>query len=144
MQKRSMFNLDYSYLSLPNKFYQLVNPALFSKPQTVLLNEVLLKELTIPFTNKEDLISFLLKNKGDDRTSSFAQAYAGHQFGNFTTLGDGRAIVIGEYNTPNNKRFDIQLKGSGRTLYSRGGDGKATVLVQICSYEVCKVWSCTA
>ena len=136
MQKRSMFNLDYSYLSLPNKFYQLVNPALFSKPQTVLLNEVLLKELTIPFTNKEDLISFLLKNKGDDRTSSFAQAYAGHQFGNFTTLGDGRAIVIGEYNTPNNKRFDIQLKGSGRTLYSRGGDGKATLKAMLREYLI--------
>ncbi len=136
MQKRPMINLDYSYLSLPNTFYQLVKPAAFSKPQTVLLNEALLKELSIPFANKEELLSFLVENKGVDKTSSFAQAYAGHQFGNFTKLGDGRAIVIGEYITPTNKRFDIQLKGGGRTLYSRGGDGKATLKAMLREYLI--------
>ena len=57
----------------------------------------------------------------------FAQAYAGHQFGNFTMLGDGRAIVLGEHITPSGQRYDIQLKGSGRTPYSRGGDGRAAL-----------------
>ena len=56
-----------------------------------------------------------------------AQAYAGHQFGNFTMLGDGRAMLIGEHITPSGERFDIQLKGSGRTPYSRGGDGRAAL-----------------
>ena len=117
-----MLNLEYSYLSLPGKFYQLVKPASFSKPETMLLNEALLEELTIPLTHQQDLVSFLLGNESDGKTSSFAQAYAGHQFGNFTNLGDGRALVMGEYITTFNQRFDIQLKGSGRTIYSRGGD----------------------
>ncbi|MPU17952.1 hypothetical protein FGL68_23375, partial [Acinetobacter baumannii] len=56
-----------------------------------------------------------------------AQAYAGHQFGHFTMLGDGRAVLIGEHITPLGERVDIQLKGSGRTPYSRGGDGKASL-----------------
>ena len=51
-------------------------------------------------------------------TSPFAQAYAGHQFGNFTMLGDGRAIILGEHMAPSEQRIDIQLKGSGRTPYS--------------------------
>ena len=60
-------------------------------------------------------------------SESIAQAYAGHQFGHFTMLGDGRAIVIGEHLTPDNKRFDIQFKGSGRTPYARGADGRAAL-----------------
>ena len=56
-----------------------------------------------------------------------AQAYAGHQFGHFTNLGDGRAILLGEHLTPDSRRVDIQLKGSGRTRYSRGGDGRAAL-----------------
>jgi len=122
-----MFKLEYSYLSLPAKFYQLEKPASFSKPEMVLLNDTLLEELNFPLKNQEDIISFLLGMQSDSNISSFAQAYAGHQFGHFTKLGDGRAIVMGEYLSPSNKRFDIQLKGSGRTLYSRGGDGKATL-----------------
>ena len=57
----------------------------------------------------------------------FAQAYAGHQFGNFTMLGDGRALMLGEYLTPSGQRLDLQFKGSGRTPYSRGGDGRAAL-----------------
>ena len=59
--------------------------------------------------------------------SPLAQAYAGHQYGGFTTLGDGRAILLGEQITPQGLRFDIQLKGSGRTPFSRGGDGRAAL-----------------
>jgi serine/tyrosine/threonine adenylyltransferase len=102
-----MFKLEYSCLSLPGKFYQLENPASFSKPEMVLLNDTLLEELNFPFKNQEDIISFLSGNQFDSNITSFAQAYAGHQFGHFTKLGDGRAIVLGEYVTPFNKRFDI-------------------------------------
>lgn len=129
-----MLKLEYSYLSLPSMFYQLVKPAALSKPETVLLNKALLEELNIPAINQEDIISALLSIEGITNNTSFAQAYAGHQFGGFTKLGDGRAIVIGEYITPQNERIDIQLKGSGRTLYSRGGDGKATLKAMLREY----------
>ncbi|MDZ5010925.1 hypothetical protein GNF77_18920, partial [Clostridium perfringens] len=66
-------------------------------------------------------------NKIPEGSMPLAQAYAGHQFGHFTMLGDGRAVLIGEHITPNGERVDIQLKGSGRTPYSRGGDGKAAL-----------------
>jgi serine/tyrosine/threonine adenylyltransferase len=131
-----MFKLEYSYLSLPGKFYQLENPALFSKPEMVLLNDTLLEDLNFPIKNQEDFLSFISGNQYDSAITSFAQAYAGHQFGHFTKLGDGRAIVLGEYVTTFNKRFDIQLKGSGRTLYSRGGDGKATLKAMLREYIV--------
>ena len=57
----------------------------------------------------------------------FSQAYAGHQFGHFTILGDGRAHILGEHISPDGKRYDIQLKGSGQTPYSRRGDGRAVL-----------------
>ena len=57
----------------------------------------------------------------------YAACYAGHQFGHLNILGDGRAIVLGEHITPTDERFDIQFKGSGRTAYSRGGDGRAAL-----------------
>src|SRR4051812_50075015 len=56
-----------------------------------------------------------------------AQAYAGHQYGGFTMLGDGRAILLGEHRTPSGRLVDIQFKGSGRTRFSRGGDGRAAL-----------------
>src|SRR5207237_8339627 len=60
-----------------------------------------------------------------DGCRPIAQAYAGHQFGGFTMLGDGRAIVLGEHRTPSGQLVDIQLKWAGRTQFSRGGDGRA-------------------
>lgn len=122
-----MFDLEYSYLSLPETFYQKVRPASFSKPELFLLNQPLLAQLHIKPANSHDFIAFLLNQKEDDAKGSFAQAYAGHQFGHFTKLGDGRAIVLGEFISPSNQRYDLQLKGGGRTAYSRGGDGKATL-----------------
>ena len=72
-------------------------------------------------------ISILSGNTKADDGAYISQAYAGHQFGHFTMLGDGRALLIGEQITPSNQRFDIQLKGSGRTPFSRGGDGRAVL-----------------
>jgi uncharacterized protein YdiU (UPF0061 family) len=122
-----MLYLEYSYLSLPATFYEKVKPSPFSKPELLLLNQALLDELHIQPQNPQAFLSFLLNQEEGDAFGSFAQAYAGHQFGHFTKLGDGRAIVIGEYVSATKQRYDLQLKGSGRTAYSRGGDGKATL-----------------
>jgi serine/tyrosine/threonine adenylyltransferase len=75
----------------------------------------------------EDGVAVFAGNQIPEGGSPLAQAYAGHQFGHFTMLGDGRAILLGEQITPQGERFDIQLKGPGRTPYSRGGDGRATL-----------------
>ena len=120
-----MFNFDYSYLSLPKKFYSLTKPRLNSCPKVFLLNDQICDKFKLNFNNKDELINLLFANK--NYRKSYAQAYAGHQFGHFTKLGDGRAIIIGEHVNKDNERFDIQLKGSGKTKYSRNGDGKATL-----------------
>lgn len=72
-------------------------------------------------------VTLLAGNRTPEGALPLAQAYAGHQFGNFTMLGDGRALLLGEQITPLGKLVDIQLKGSGRTPYSRGGDGRAAL-----------------
>ena len=75
-------------------------------------------------------------NRIPEGSLPLAQAYAGHQFGHFTMLGDGRAHLLGEQITPQGERFDIQLKGSGRTPYSRGGDGRAALGPMLREYIV--------
>lgn len=136
MQKNSPFNFTYSYLSLPDKFYSLVQPALFAKPEIFLLNKQLCNILNISTESQVDLMNTFLGQKSDKKSTSYAQAYAGHQFGHFTKLGDGRAIIIGEHLTENKQSFDVQLKGSGKTIYSRGGDGKATLKAMLREYLV--------
>ena len=69
-------------------------------------------------------------------SSTIAQAYAGHQFGHFTMLGDGRAVLLGEHLVSNTNRFDIQFKGSGRTSFSRSGDGRAVLGPMLREYTV--------
>ena len=120
-----MFNFDYSYLSLPKKFYSLTKPEVNSDSKVFLLNDQISDEFKLKIKNSEELINLLFSNK--NYRKSYAQAYAGYQFGHFTKLGDGRAIMIGEHVTKQNKRFDIQLKGGGITQYSRNGDGKASL-----------------
>lgn len=132
----NIFNFDNSYLSLPDKFFSKVNPSSASKPEQVLLNEDLLNELTIHSAREEALVSILSGNVVPQNTAPFSQAYAGHQFGHFTMLGDGRAILLGEHITTGNKRFDIQLKGSGQTPYSRSGDGRATLKAMLREYLI--------
>ena len=100
----------------------------------IIINETLLKEFGIKFKNSKELISYLQENVSKGNTSSFAQAYAGHQFVYFTKLGDRRAVILGEYKSSLKKRFDIQLKGSGKTKYSRGEDEKATLKTVLREY----------
>ncbi|WP_332648553.1 protein adenylyltransferase SelO [Lysinibacillus sp. 54212] len=123
------WNFDNSYLQLPSVFYSTVTLNKVKNPRLVILNEALAKRLNL---NIEDLktsaaIAMFAGNELPEEAARIAQAYAGHQFGHFTMLGDGRALLIGEHVTPHNERVDIQLKGSGRTPFSRGGDGRAAL-----------------
>lgn len=121
--------LENTYITLPEEFYSRQLPSIVPSPQLVVLNDSLASELGLnPDFFRQDLGTLVLAgSKIIEGTTPIAQAYAGHQFGYFTMLGDGRAILLGEYVTSKGERFDIQLKGSGRTPYSRGGDGKATL-----------------
>ena len=122
------WNFDNSYLRLPNIFYSLVNAEKFDNPELLLYNEILGKKLNLDVKNlSNDQLALILSGQKDSNNNFFSQAYAGHQFGHFTILGDGRALLLGEHINNENKRYDIQLKGSGRTPYSRNGDGKAAL-----------------
>lgn len=104
-----------------------LNPV--QKPKLVILNEQLASKLGLnglSLQSEEAILEFA-GNKEPVGSLPLAQAYAGHQFGHFNMLGDGRAILLGEHITPDNERVDIQLKGAGRTPFSRGGDGRAAL-----------------
>ena len=83
--------------------------------------------MNVQALQSNDGVAVLAGNQIPEGALPLAQAYAGHQFGHFTMLGDGRALLLGEQITPQGERVDIQLKGSGRTPYSRGGDGRAAL-----------------
>lgn len=128
-EKKKGWNFDNSYAHLPEIFYTKQNPALVPSPKLVVLNKVLAKSLglDINMLESQEGLEILAGNRIPEGSLPIAQGYAGHQFGHFTMLGDGRALLLGEQITPKGERFDIQLKGSGRTPYSRGGDGKAAL-----------------
>ncbi len=129
-------NFQDSYTNLPSIYYSSVKPSNFANPKLLLFNTDLANELNLGINNNDkEICDFLLGKKHKDKYF-FSQAYAGHQFGQFTILGDGRAVLLGEHITNDNKRFDIQLKGSGQTPYSRNGDGKATLGPMIREYLV--------
>jgi len=121
------WNFDNTYTRLPSKFYELSSLSPVRAPELVLLNEGLALELglSLEALRSKAGIFELAGTKVPNGALPLAQAYAGHQFGHFTMLGDGRALLLGETLTPGGARFDVQLKGSGRTAYSRGGDGRA-------------------
>ncbi len=124
------WNLEQSYLKLPGAFYTRQAPVPVSAPKLILFNRVLAKELGIDpdsFGSEDNLARIFSGNELPEGASPFAQSYAGHQYGGFTRLGDGRAIVLGEQIDPSGKRFDLQFKGSGPTPYSRRGDGRAAI-----------------
>ena len=130
--------LENSYTDLPEHFFTRIYPKPVSGPQLLLFNTDLAKSLGIdlPTDDKEMLAHFFSGNTVPDDVSPIAQAYAGHQFGHFSILGDGRAHLIGEQITPDKKRFDIQLKGSGPTPYSRNGDGRAALAPMLREYLI--------
>lgn len=128
-QDNKNLKLENTYCELPNIFYSKEIPQDILNPKLVEFNKELAEDLglDLKFLNSDEGIQFLLGNKLLDGSTPIAQAYAGHQFGHFTMLGDGRAILLGEFISRNGQRFDIQLKGAGKTKYSRGGDGKAAL-----------------
>ena len=124
-----IFQLESTYAELPQVLFSKLSPTPVRQPEVVLFNEKLADEIGLNLSDmsKEVRADLFAGNFVPEGTEPFAQAYAGHQFGNFTMLGDGRAIVLGEHLTPSGQRLDLQLKGSGRTPYSRGGDGRAAL-----------------
>lgn len=117
---------DNSYARLPQAFYSLQAPVPVSAPALVTVNRTLAAELGISLGDDADMASVFAGNLVPDGARPIAQAYAGHQFGGFSPqLGDGRAVLLGEVLDRDGRRRDIQLKGSGPTPFSRGGDGRA-------------------
>lgn len=114
-----------NYSKLPTDFYSEVSPAKFEKANLVFWNEGFASE----FKNRFSSNVFLSKVRGENSwlKDTLAMAYAGHQFGHFNILGDGRAVLVDEWKNEEGKLFDVHLKGSGETIFSRLGDGRATL-----------------
>ncbi|MEC8052262.1 MAG: YdiU family protein [Myxococcota bacterium] len=125
----SGFQFETTYTDLPQALHRFAKPSQVPSPKVTLLNDALAKELglTLETLSAEQQAQLLTGHTLAEGSVPFAQAYAGHQFGGFSILGDGRAHVLGEHLTPSGQRVDVQLKGSGRTPFSRGGDGLASL-----------------
>ena len=124
------FGFANTFARLPEHFYARVNPTSVLAPRLVKLNDELARDLGLDADSlrSEDGVAILAGNRVAEGSEPLAQAYAGHQFGSFVPqLGDGRANLLGEVLGRNGARYDIQLKGSGRTPFSRGGDGRAAI-----------------
>ena len=126
----STFIFDNSYARLPDRFFVRQQPTPVSAPRLVRINAPLARALGLDpqALSTTEAIAVLSGNRIADGSEPIATAYAGHQFGGFSPqLGDGRAVLLGEIVTPAGSRFDIQLKGSGPTRFSRRGDGRAAL-----------------
>jgi serine/tyrosine/threonine adenylyltransferase len=123
------WNFDNSYADLPGTFFSELDLNPVASPKLIVLNHSLAEYLGLDAKGlkDDDGVEVLAGNQVPEGGLPLAQAYAGHQFGHFTMLGDGRALLLGEHVTHTGERFDIQLKGSGRTPYSRRGDGRAAL-----------------
>ncbi|MCF7926566.1 MAG: YdiU family protein [Candidatus Izimaplasma sp.] len=124
---------EHNYVKLDPKLFSLITPKTYENTELIYFNQDLAKQLNITKLNSikgQNLLSGSLKEH-----LYFAQGYAGHQFGHFTILGDGRALNVGEFKN-NNIHYEIQLKGSGKTPYSRQGDGKATLYSMLREYLI--------
>ena len=131
MTKQQHIGWDFnnSYTTLSERLFAKQLPAAVPNPKMVCFNNELANTLGLDFStvSEDEKAQLFSGNLLPTGATPIAQAYAGHQFGHFTMLGDGRAILLGEHLSPNNKLFDIQLKGAGQTAFSRRGDGKATL-----------------
>ena len=126
------FNIDFknSYVDLPKNFYARLKPETVKAPKLIKINEKLAENLGIDLSNIEisNLEDVFSGNKILSNSDPIAMAYAGHQFGHWVPqLGDGRALLLGEVISKDGLRKDIQLKGSGKTPFSRSGDGRAWI-----------------
>ncbi|MCE9532802.1 MAG: YdiU family protein [Planctomycetes bacterium] len=137
------WRFDNTYVRLPDVCFAMAKPATVERPQVSILNHRLAKELGLDLTamSPETAAALFAGQVLPDGTQPIAQAYAGHQFGVFTMLGDGRAILLGEHRTPHGRLVDIQLKGAGRTQFSRGGDGRAALGPMLREYVISEAMS---
>lgn len=137
-QSKTGFNLENTYITLPKVFFSEESPKKSENPKLVKLNHDLASELGLKeeFLNSDLALKIFSGIETFPNITPIALAYAGHQFGHFTMLGDGRAILLGEHVTKEGNRYDIQLKGSGSTIYSRRGDGKATLSSMLREYII--------
>ena len=123
------WHLEHTYAELPQLFYSQEAPTPVREPRLAAFNRPLAAMLGLEPEALEGLegAAIFAGNAVPEGGRPIAQAYAGHQFGHFTALGDGRAILLGEQITPSGDRVDIQLKGAGQTRFSRRGDGRAAL-----------------
>ena len=138
MKDNINWNFDNTYSRLPEPFREIIKPVKVKKPELLLCNKSLADELNLDFSglNQFELSALFTGNELPKNSNSIAQAYAGHQFGHFTMLGDGRAVLIGEHVSKNKDRYDIQFKGSGKTTFSRNGDGRAALGPMLREYVI--------
>ena len=121
---------DNSFYSAMEGFYAPAEAAVPSAPQLLIFNHALadILGLDVAGASNSDLARLFSGQALPGGANPVALAYAGHQFGHFSSqLGDGRALLLGEIVAPGGARFDVQLKGSGPTPFSRNGDGKAAI-----------------
>ena len=123
------WNLEHTYASLPDVMHQSAQPSRFPDPKLVVANHKLAGELglNLSVASDEELAHLFAGQWLPADSLPIAQAYAGHQFGGFTMLGDGRAVLLGEQRGADGKLWDLQFKGSGETPFSRRGDGRAAL-----------------
>jgi len=123
------WRFDNTYARLPEALFAPARPATVREPQVSILNLTLAKELGLDLSGLSPTaaVKLFAGQELPEGSQPIAQAYAGHQYGHFTMLGDGRAILLGEHRTPAGRLVDIQLKGPGPTRFSRRGDGRAAL-----------------
>jgi uncharacterized protein YdiU (UPF0061 family) len=132
------WRFENTYTKLPEILFTRKAPRLVEQPYLLIFNHDLAAQLGLDpeWLSGSDGVRMMVGNDILPGSDPVAQAYAGHQYGQFTMLGDGRAILLGEHITPDGRRFDIHLKGAGRTRYSRGGDGLAAVGPMVREYII--------
>lgn len=137
------WRFDNSYARLPETFFSRTRPTPVRAPRLALFNGALAERLGLSagglsagLPDGATLAELFAGNVAPEGALPIAHAYAGHQFGHFTMLGDGRAVLLGEHIAPDGRRFDIQFKGSGPTPYSRRGDGRAALGPMLREYVV--------
>lgn len=134
------WQLENRYPTLPRLFHVPVGAAAFPAPHIVIFNDALARDLGLlregETPDPAALAPYLVGNRFPPGAAPVAQGYAGHQFGHFTRLGDGRATLLGEQRTPDGRLIDLQLKGNGRTPFSRRGDGRAALAPMLREYLI--------
>lgn len=140
-KKTSGWNFQNTYIQLPEVFFERVNPTPVQNPTLIKFNLRLATELGLDASALKNEPALFSGNQLPTGSEPIALAYAGHQFGYFNRLGDGRATLLGEQITPNGERFDIQLKGSGPTRFARRGDGRAALGPMLREYIISEAMS---